>query len=72
MRGNLPRLTLRFSTKLQEVKLRPRAPGSYYDSCQAVYIALRGTNTVLRQLSAAPELPLDDQLVARFLPQPTI
>jgi len=32
--------------------------------CGAVYIALRGTNTVLRQLSAAPELPLDDQLVA--------
>jgi len=32
--------------------------------CGAVYTALRGTSTVLRQLSAAPELPLDEQLVA--------
>ena len=64
MRGNLPGLTLGFSTKLEEVKLGLCAPGSYYDFCQAVCIALRGTNTVLRQLSAAPELPLDDQLVA--------
>ena len=34
--------------------------------CQALYTALRGTITVLRQLSAAPELPLDEHLVTRF------
>ena len=34
--------------------------------CQALYTALRGTSTVLRQLSAAPELPLDEHLVTRF------
>jgi len=31
--------------------------------CGALYTALRGTSTVLRQLSAAPELPLDEHLV---------
>ena len=36
------------------------------NACQALYTALRGTSTVLRQLSAAPELPLDEQLVTRF------
>ena len=47
-------------------KYRQSAPESYYDSCQAVYTALRDTSTVLRQLSAAPELQLNEQLVARF------
>ena len=47
-------------------KYRQSAPESYYYSCQAVYTALRGTSTVLRQLSAAPELPLDEHLVDRF------